>query len=148
MLLDEIVGYGFFFFFKQKTAYEMRISDWSSDVCSSDLASGDFALGLTTLPLAAMVWSAVRFTPMRTSVSAMITVALIAMLAAYGLAGFPRPDGTLETAVLLGYLCLLAILPQALALSVDEHRALTRRLQRRASTDPLDRKSTRLNSSH
>src|SRR3546814_8172552 len=29
-----------FFFFKQKTAYEMRISDWSSDVCSSDL-NGD-----------------------------------------------------------------------------------------------------------
>src|SRR3546814_11517704 len=28
-----------FFFFKQKTAYEMRISDWSSDVCSSDLGS-------------------------------------------------------------------------------------------------------------
>src|SRR3546814_6460015 len=30
---------GLFFFFKQKTAYEMRISDWSSDVCSSDLGS-------------------------------------------------------------------------------------------------------------
>src|SRR3546814_3577372 len=30
-----------FFFFKQKTAYEMRISDWSSDVCSSDLAVDD-----------------------------------------------------------------------------------------------------------
>src|SRR3546814_6662693 len=29
-----------FFFFKQKTAYEMRISDWSSDVCSSDLVGG------------------------------------------------------------------------------------------------------------
>src|SRR3546814_3816013 len=29
----------YFFFFKQKTAYEMRISDWSSDVCSSDLLS-------------------------------------------------------------------------------------------------------------
>src|SRR3546814_6398418 len=29
-----------FFFFKQKTAYEMRISDWSSDVCSSDLTEG------------------------------------------------------------------------------------------------------------
>src|SRR3546814_19660110 len=29
-----------FFFFKQKTAYEMRISDWSSDVCSSDLNGG------------------------------------------------------------------------------------------------------------
>src|SRR3546814_8462537 len=31
------------FFFKQKTAYEMRISDWSSDVCSSDLAGDDVA---------------------------------------------------------------------------------------------------------
>src|SRR3546814_1093865 len=31
------LGLCFFFFFKQKTAYEMRISDWSSDVCSSDL---------------------------------------------------------------------------------------------------------------
>src|SRR3546814_2456569 len=30
----------FVFFFKQKTAYEMRISDWSSDVCSSDLVTG------------------------------------------------------------------------------------------------------------
>src|SRR3546814_6104365 len=30
-----------FFFFKQKTAYEMRISDWSSDVCSSDLLFGE-----------------------------------------------------------------------------------------------------------
>src|SRR3546814_19307458 len=34
----------FIFFFKQKTAYEMRISDWSSDVCSSDLdGTGSFA---------------------------------------------------------------------------------------------------------
>src|SRR3546814_6081959 len=33
----------FVFFFKQKTAYEMRISDWSSDVCSSDLPLDCFA---------------------------------------------------------------------------------------------------------
>src|SRR3546814_10031506 len=33
------------FFFKQKTAYEMRISDWSSDVCSSDLSSRPRAPG-------------------------------------------------------------------------------------------------------
>src|SRR3546814_8641007 len=32
-----VVVFLLFFFFKQKTAYEMRISDWSSDVCSSDL---------------------------------------------------------------------------------------------------------------
>src|SRR3546814_2952578 len=34
-----------FFFFKQKTAYEMRISDWSSDVCSSDLQQEPLKVG-------------------------------------------------------------------------------------------------------
>src|SRR3546814_8842953 len=42
MLLSVIL----FFFFKQKTAYEMHISDWSSDVCSSDLTAAPWA-GLT-----------------------------------------------------------------------------------------------------
>src|SRR3546814_5624673 len=37
----------FFFFFKQKTAYEMRISDWSSDVCSSDLGVARHSQGRT-----------------------------------------------------------------------------------------------------
>src|SRR3546814_16484670 len=36
-----------FFFFKQKTAYEMRISDWSSDVCSSDLPASPRAVHAT-----------------------------------------------------------------------------------------------------
>src|SRR3546814_1290170 len=36
---------GSFFFFKQKTAYEMRISDWSSDVCSSDLGQATISGG-------------------------------------------------------------------------------------------------------
>src|SRR3546814_864090 len=36
-VLNKLESDIFFFFFKQKTAYEMRISDWSSDVCSSDL---------------------------------------------------------------------------------------------------------------
>src|SRR3546814_8439523 len=35
-----VIVFVLFFFFKQKTAYEMRISDWSSDVCSSDLLGG------------------------------------------------------------------------------------------------------------
>src|SRR3546814_7688302 len=37
MLIPSNVMLSVVFFFKQKTAYEMRISDWSSDVCSSDL---------------------------------------------------------------------------------------------------------------
>src|SRR3546814_5708252 len=39
-----VVGFFFFVFCKQKTAYEMRISDWSSDVCSSDLRA-DIGIG-------------------------------------------------------------------------------------------------------
>src|SRR3546814_4258783 len=38
-----VLAFCFFFFFKQKTAYEMRISDWSSDVCSSDLLAENAA---------------------------------------------------------------------------------------------------------
>src|SRR3546814_40911 len=40
-----------FFFFKQKTAYEVRISDWSSDVCSSDLFEGRIPEPLVTAAL-------------------------------------------------------------------------------------------------
>src|SRR3546814_5585324 len=51
-----------FFFFKQKTAYEMRISDWSSDVCSSDLreARGDNAAATDAEALAAEVETALK----------------------------------------------------------------------------------------
>src|SRR3546814_6089423 len=38
-----LCSFYFMFFFKQKTAYEMRISDWSSDVCSSDLQHDQLA---------------------------------------------------------------------------------------------------------
>src|SRR3546814_9731752 len=51
----------FFVFFKQKTAYEMRISDWSSDVCSSDLVlmiAGDHSTPAIT---AAHSWHPVPF---------------------------------------------------------------------------------------
>src|SRR3546814_8447197 len=40
-----VLSFSFFFFFTQKTAYEMRISDWSSDVCSSDLLVHPLARG-------------------------------------------------------------------------------------------------------
>src|SRR3546814_6306666 len=41
----------FLFFFKQNTAYEMRISDWSSDVCSSDLLSFQAVIGAIFRPV-------------------------------------------------------------------------------------------------
>src|SRR3546814_7857710 len=48
-----------FFFFKQKTAYEMRISDWSSDVCSSDLVGYLVLASARTLSLLGAVGDAV-----------------------------------------------------------------------------------------
>src|SRR3546814_3008193 len=42
LLFHDILASVLLFFFKRKTAYEMRISDWSSDVCSSDLDHADF----------------------------------------------------------------------------------------------------------
>ncbi|HEX2596565.1 MAG TPA: EAL domain-containing protein [Luteimonas sp.] len=99
--------------------------------------SRHFTLGLTSLPLTVMLWSALRFTSLRTAMSVLLTVALIAVFAGLGLGGFRAAQGTLEIAILLVYLCLLAILPIVLAMTVDEHRAVARRLLRRASTDPL-----------
>src|SRR3546814_2837529 len=45
-----------FLFFKQKTAYEMRISDWSSDVCSSDLKEGGMKVQKHTVQWRLMLW--------------------------------------------------------------------------------------------
>src|SRR3546814_17237580 len=52
-----------FFFFKQKTAYEMRISDWSSDVCSSDMMQSLPALILShvTINLPFLAWMLISF---------------------------------------------------------------------------------------
>ena len=101
--------------------------------------SRDFALGLSSLPLTVMLWSALRFTPLRTAVSVLLTVALIAGFAGLGLAGFHPAQRTLDVSILLVYLCLLAILPMVLAMTVNEHRAVARSLLRQASTDPLSR---------
>src|SRR3546814_9299832 len=64
-----------FVFFKQKTAYEMRISDWSSDVCSSDLlptqacrsASSTRVVGTTFACASAMTRAMLRRTPLSCS---------------------------------------------------------------------------------
>src|SRR3546814_510559 len=55
--------YDCFFFFKQKTAYEMRISDWSSDVCSSDLAETGLPPAYPRELIAGMALDAAGFAP-------------------------------------------------------------------------------------
>src|SRR3546814_9468656 len=99
------IVYFIFFFFKQKTAYEMRISDWSSDVCSSDLLVGD-------LLVARLVLDHIGLVAHRESVHAPAERLHGDGETGAGVAAKHRPDGD----------------------AGDRHH--------------LDRKSTRLNSSH
>src|SRR3546814_12047830 len=59
-----------FFFFKQKTAYEMRISDWSSDVCSSDLrvVAEELRLALSQSPETSQLRNQISISPERDGV--------------------------------------------------------------------------------
>jgi diguanylate cyclase (GGDEF)-like protein len=96
-----------------------------------------YALGLSSLPLAVMVWSALRFPPLRTAIAVALTVMLIGVLIGLDVAGFTAPERPLDSAILLAYLCLNAILPMILALAVHERRTATGLMLRRASTDIL-----------
>src|SRR3546814_4983579 len=107
-----------FFFFKQKTAYEMRISDWSSDVCSSDLVVRPLAVLVSTLggklswrERTLIAWIAPRGI-VAASVSALFALKL-------------EERGIADAQVLVTLTFLIII-----------------------STVLIDRKSTRLNSSH
>src|SRR3546814_5156979 len=118
-----------FFFFKQKTAYEMRIRYWSSDVCSSDLQ----ALAVAGFDLE------VREFPTSTRTSAEAAAAIGCAVAQIAKSLIFRAGETGRTVLVMA----------SGANRVDEKavgRLLGERLER-ADAD-LDRKSTRLNSRH
>lgn len=100
-------------------------------------ASNTYALGLSALPLAVMLWSAVRFTPLRTAIATLLTILLLGSLAGLGLAGFRAGLPTLEVAILLLYLSLMSVVPMIVSLTVAEHRATVRTLKRQIDEHPL-----------
>src|SRR3546814_3306275 len=91
-----------FFFFKQKTAYEMRISDWSSDVCSSDLAKHKGLL--ETHPTLGAKKLAGKKRTRRLSAA---EIEMLGKAIAYAEAGGENPIalGVLRTLLLTGYRC-------------------------------------------
>src|SRR3546814_8946990 len=113
-----------FFFFKQKTAYEMRISDWSSDVCSSDLIQDDDLVG-RDIQHDRLARRGPRHHERR-----------------LGLAQSRRRLASDEGGVLgsLGFAMDLVVAAQ----QIVGHLSISKNPTRR----PTDRKSTRLNSSH
>src|SRR3546814_4134713 len=93
--------YVFFFFFKQKTAYEMRISDWSSDVCSSDLTvwsnvshPNDFISDIMNNMFSSHgkrfdAWTDVQWT----------APGSMSLLSYYAEPGTPKEDGNMHTSI-------------------------------------------------
>src|SRR3546814_9188242 len=114
----------FFFFFKQKTAYELLLSDWSSDVCSSDLAD-QVERQVARFDRVEIERRGVQdqFAARKGPAPALDANAIVAQQSK-----FDRPAGHRNTGIDLG------------------HRRDLRR--RGAQVDQIDRKSTRLNSSH
>jgi GGDEF domain-containing protein len=100
-------------------------------------AGSAYALGLSAMPLAVAVWSALRFEPIRTAVAVLLSTLMVGTLVGRGLSGFQPPTRALDSAILLSYLCAMAILPIILALTVHERRLATRTLLQQARTDLL-----------
>src|SRR3546814_4424068 len=128
-----------FFFFKQKTAYEMRISDWSSDVCSSDLdittCAFDLGNGFKATPTLdpegepKIVWLIV---PVEGSMlKEFFAVTMVVQNLAPAGFGFVAGSATLD-------------LPSGLALPAQNGSAQPAE----KPVEDIDRQSTRLHSSH
>src|SRR3546814_2953948 len=140
--------YLFIFFFKQKTAYEMRISDWSSDVCSSDLTRADVAI-------ADMSWSVTEGLTFSTFATASDFRTLRFARLADGNARIDGREYTLEPRLRFGSdddMLSGFIAAYAFRARQNEEIDLFGNGLFRDTTDTRavfgDRKSTRLNSSH
>ncbi len=97
--------------------------------------NGVYALGMVALPMALLVWSALRFEPVWTALGTAVTVLFLTTLTGLGLAGFEAPGGSLDSALLLGFMSLFATIPLVLVASINEQRMATRKVLRRATTD-------------
>src|SRR3546814_4099850 len=115
------------FFFKQKTAYEMRISDWSSDVCSSDLPWGSPSAGEPRVVIGLEGDPAVpeRFGPLPAG----------------------AVDEQVEVRVPAGAVHQHAVAAAEVAMDDSEQHLVAARFEVDGHV-AVDRKSTRLNSSH
>src|SRR3546814_4282457 len=135
----ELLLYSVFFFFKQKTAYEMRISDWSSDVCSSDLMSTGRYRGarLGACTDCRRFWAQYRAGALDDNQIGEIEGNLAT---------------TAGTCAVMGTASTMAILCEALGLMLPGGAAVPAvhadRLRQAEASGLRDRKSTRLNSSH
>src|SRR3546814_3730752 len=151
MFLLCIVYACWFFFFKQKTAYEMRISDWSSDVCSSDLPASRLlaqpaqvraaARGLFDEPISSILaLRADQLGDVSASLPAMVRLRSLFPNARFTALVQPSVRSVVEAS---------GIVDEVLTIRLDYNEATERRLlsvDEEKRVRSIDRKSTRLNS--
>src|SRR3546814_1221338 len=150
----------FFFFFKHKTAYEMRISDWSSDVCSSDLPDFVIRIPFGVEFEIVEVWKARQVEPARlepprhAGIEVEILLQAVARVGDPGELRFParllaiaqRRKG--EVARRLGEIDILILARVTPAGGQGQTVGQVEIHMREGGVALVDRKSTRLNSSH
>jgi diguanylate cyclase (GGDEF)-like protein len=100
-------------------------------------AGSPYALGLVSLPLAVLMWSAVRFSPLWTTIATFATVVFLSLTTGLGLGSFIRPPSATDASLLMILLCVISVLPLLLAASDHEKRLASAALYRRATRDPV-----------
>jgi diguanylate cyclase (GGDEF)-like protein len=94
-----------------------------------------YGLGLTALPLALLVWSAARFQAIWTVLGTTSSLLVLTWMMGLGIAGFERPEEAIDSAILLVFLSVIAVMPIMLSAVAYERRVSGRKLLRRATTD-------------
>jgi integral membrane sensor domain MASE1 len=74
-------------------------------------AGSPYALGLVSLPLAVLMWSAVRFSPLWTTIATFATVVFLSLTTGLGLGSFIRPPSATDASLLMILLCVISVLP-------------------------------------
>ena len=100
-------------------------------------AGSPYALGLVSLPLAALMWSAVRFSPLWTTIATFATVVFLSLTTGLGLGSFIRPPSATDASLLMLLLCVISVLPLLLSASDHEKRLAGAALYKRATRDPI-----------
>ncbi|MFT3898052.1 MAG: EAL domain-containing protein [Thermomonas sp.] len=100
-------------------------------------AGSPYALGLVSLPLAMLMWSAVRFSPLWTTIATFATVVFLSLTTGLGLGSFIRPPSATDASLLMLLLCVISVLPLLLSASDHEKRLASAALFRRATRDPV-----------
>ncbi|HMB57028.1 MAG TPA: EAL domain-containing protein [Arenimonas sp.] len=120
---------------REKTAWLIALVLSFATVYWSGNRGSLYALAMVALPLSLLLWSAIRFQPIWTILSTSLVVLYLTSLTGLGLAGFTPPTQPLDSAMLLGFMCLISLIPLVLVAAMFQQRMATRKVLRRAMTD-------------